>query len=133
MLEPRRKRSSGSQAAEEDLRPSRERARTPLPAANSRLTDAHAAGQFALRERRPAAALSKFLLSRGAWLVLLELTVIRICWTFNFDFSHYLLAGVIWMLGVCMMLYFALLKKSALPPNPFSIRLPITQVLLACA
>lgn len=37
------------------------------------------------------------------------------------------------VLGVCMMLYLALLKKSALPPNPFSIRLPITQVLLACA
>ena len=34
--------------------------------------------------------------------MLLELTVIRICWTFNFDFSHYLLAGVIWMIGWCM-------------------------------
>src|SRR2546425_625221 len=50
------------------------------------------------------AAVSKFLLVRGAWLVLLELTVIRICWTFNFDFAHYLLAGVIWMIGWCMML-----------------------------
>ena len=49
-------------------------------------------------------ALSKFLLLRGAWLVLLELTVVRIAWTFNFDFSHYLLAGVIWMLGWCMIL-----------------------------
>jgi uncharacterized membrane protein len=48
--------------------------------------------------------LSRFLLVRGAWLVLLELTVIRICWTFNFDFSHYLLAGVIWMIGWCMIL-----------------------------
>lgn len=50
------------------------------------------------------AALAKFLLARGAWLVLLELTVIRIAWTFNFDFAHYLLAGVIWMIGWSMML-----------------------------
>jgi uncharacterized membrane protein len=50
------------------------------------------------------AALARFLLTRGAWLVLLELTVIRLSWTFNFDFANYNLAGVIWMLGVCMML-----------------------------
>ena len=50
------------------------------------------------------AALAKFLLARGAWLVLLELTVIRIAWTFNFDFAHYLLAGVIWMIGWSMIL-----------------------------
>jgi len=47
-------------------------------------------------------ALSRFLLIRGAWLILLELTVIRICWTFNFDFAHYLLAGVIWAIGWSM-------------------------------
>ena len=47
--------------------------------------------------------MSKFLLVRGAWLVLLELTVIRVAWTFNFDFANYMLAGVIWMIGVCMM------------------------------
>src|SRR5690242_6566159 len=49
-------------------------------------------------------ALSRFLLTRGLWLVLLELTVIRVAWTFNLDFAHYDLAGVIWMLGWCMVL-----------------------------
>jgi uncharacterized membrane protein len=48
--------------------------------------------------------LSKYLVTRGAWLVILELTVIRVAWTFNFDFRDYLLAGVIWMLGICMIL-----------------------------
>lgn len=47
-------------------------------------------------------SLSKFLAERGLWLVLLELTVLRVCWTFNFDFQHYLLAGVIWMIGWSM-------------------------------
>ena len=35
--------------------------------------------------------------------------------------------------GVCMILIFALRKKSAEPPRPLSILDPITQVLFACA
>src|SRR5947208_13850182 len=54
--------------------------------------------------------LSRFLFVRGVWLVLLELTVIRVCWTFNFDFAHYLLAGVIWVIGWCMILMAALVR-----------------------
>ena len=54
--------------------------------------------------------LSRFLLVRGIWLVLLELTVIRICWTFNLDFANYLLAGVIWVIGWCMVLMAALVR-----------------------
>ena len=53
---------------------------------------------------------SRFLLVRGAWLVLLELTVIRVGWTFNFDFQHYLLAGVIWAIGWCMILLALLVR-----------------------
>jgi len=49
-------------------------------------------------------ALARYLISRGLILVLLELTVIRVAWTFNFHFGEYLLAGVIWMLGWCMVL-----------------------------
>ena len=48
--------------------------------------------------------LARFLASRGLWLVLLELTLLRFAWTFNFDYAHYSLAGVIWMLGWCMVL-----------------------------
>ena len=52
--------------------------------------------------------LPRFLLTRGAWLVFLELTVLRVAWTFNFDFGSYLLAGVIWAIGWCMILLAAL-------------------------
>ena len=51
---------------------------------------------------------SKFLFTRGAFLVLLEPTLIRLSWTFSLDYSQFLLAGVIWMLGVCMILMAAL-------------------------
>jgi uncharacterized membrane protein len=53
-------------------------------------------------------ALSSYLVTRGLILVVLELVVSRIAWTFNFDFGAYLLAGVIWMLGWCMVLLAAL-------------------------
>lgn len=48
------------------------------------------------------AALSRFLAVRGLWLVLLELTFMRWAWTFNADLVNYNLAGVLWMLGWCM-------------------------------
>ena len=51
---------------------------------------------------------STFLLTRGALLILLEPTLIRLSWTFSLDYSQFLLAGVIWMLGVCMVLMAAL-------------------------
>jgi uncharacterized membrane protein len=57
-------------------------------------------------ENKPA--LARWLLVRGLWLVLLELTVIRFAWTFNFDYAHYVLGGVIWSLGWCMVLMSAL-------------------------
>jgi uncharacterized membrane protein len=49
-------------------------------------------------------ALSGFLITRGIFLVVLELTLLRFCWTFNLNFGQFMLAGVIWMLGWCMVL-----------------------------
>ena len=44
--------------------------------------------------------LAKFLLTRGLWLVLLELTLLRFSWTFNFDYANFTFAGVIWVSGL---------------------------------
>ena len=52
----------------------------------------------------------RFLLTRGLWLVLLELTVLRVAWTFNFEFMRYDLAGVIWVIGWCMVLLALLVR-----------------------
>jgi uncharacterized membrane protein len=54
--------------------------------------------------------LSRFLLIRGTWFILLELTFLRVAWTFNFDFEHYEMAGVIWVIGCCMILMAGLVK-----------------------
>jgi uncharacterized membrane protein len=59
---------------------------------------------------RRHAGLSKFLITRGAWLIFLELTFLRVAWTFNFDFRHYEMAGVIWVIGCCMILMAGLVK-----------------------
>jgi uncharacterized membrane protein len=56
--------------------------------------------------------LSRFLLTRGLWLVLLELTYFHVAWTFNFQFMQYELAGVIWVIGWCMILMAALVRLS---------------------
>jgi len=49
-------------------------------------------------------AVARYLFVRGLLLIALELTVLRLAWTFNLDFAHYNLAGVLWMLGWCMIL-----------------------------
>jgi uncharacterized membrane protein len=47
--------------------------------------------------------LAWFLLSRGLWLALLELTVVRVSWMFNFDPLHHG-PGVFWAIGWSMVL-----------------------------
>lgn len=67
---------------------------------------------FHARKLGDTKALARYLITRGAVLVLLELTFVRVAWTFNFAFDEYLLAGVLWMLGVCMILLAFLVRFS---------------------
>jgi uncharacterized membrane protein len=54
--------------------------------------------------------LAKFLVTRGLLLVLLELTVVRCSWMFNFDFVNFTFTGVIWTLGWGMVILAAFLR-----------------------
>ncbi|HEX6884429.1 MAG TPA: heparan-alpha-glucosaminide N-acetyltransferase domain-containing protein, partial [Planctomycetota bacterium] len=67
------------------------------------------AGTSAFLHGRRRPGLARFLVTRGLWLVLLELTLLRWCWTFNLEFGR-LMAGVIWALGWCMVLLAGLVK-----------------------
>ena len=62
---------------------------------------------LALR-RRSVAGLSRFLLTRGLWLIFLELVVVRcLGWQFNFDY-HLTAVTVLWALGWAMIVLSAL-------------------------
>lgn len=65
------------------------------------------------RKLADSRALTRYLVTRGLLLVLLELTVIRLAWTFNLDYAGFTLAGVIWMLGWCMVLLAGLVRLPA--------------------
>jgi uncharacterized membrane protein len=65
---------------------------------------------FLHRERVAGRGLARWLLVRGLVLVLAELTVIRLFWTFNVGFDRYLLAGVLWMIGWCLVLMIPIVR-----------------------
>lgn len=48
------------------------------------------------------AELSRFLWTRGLWLILLEFTIVRFAIVFNFDYTFFGMAQVIWVIGVSM-------------------------------
>jgi len=56
---------------------------------------------LSLSRGKTKAELSRFLLTRGLWLVFLELTVVRFAWRFNLDYTQ-TIGQVIWAIGWSM-------------------------------
>jgi uncharacterized membrane protein len=61
-----------------------------------------------MSQRCSRAELSRFLFARGLWLVVLEVTLMSLVWTFNFRYEQGLFLQVIWAIGVSMMVLAAL-------------------------
>jgi uncharacterized membrane protein len=70
-------------------------------------------GAYLSLRRRTTGNLSRFLLTRGLWLIALELTVMRFFWQFNADYRLTVLT-VLWALGWAMIVLAALVH---LPPR----------------
>lgn len=68
---------------------------------------------LSLRRRGSIGALSRFLVTRGLWLILLELTIGRFFWQFNLDYRVTMLT-VLWAFGWSMLVLAALVH---LPPR----------------
>ena len=67
-------------------------------------------GAFLSLKRKSSAELSRFLLTRGLWLIFLELTLFRcLALQFNFDY-HVTLLNVLWALGWSMITLSALVR-----------------------
>jgi uncharacterized membrane protein len=58
-------------------------------------------GAFLALGRRTTGELSRFLLTRGLWLMVLDATALRFAWQFNLDYRVTIL-NVIWALGLSM-------------------------------
>jgi uncharacterized membrane protein len=59
---------------------------------------------YLLSRHKTRAETSRFLLSRGLWLVVLEFSVVNFVWTFNLDYRGGLTMQVIWVIGASMCL-----------------------------
>lgn len=63
---------------------------------------------FYLQHGRTKGQLSTFLITRGLWLVFLELTLMQLAYNFNFSTANPIFLLVLYVLGVCMIILAAL-------------------------
>lgn len=65
---------------------------------------------FLMAQRLSRAELSRFLLTRGLWLVFLELTVVNLAFTFDVSYANGIFFQVIWAIGASMLVLAALIR-----------------------
>lgn len=79
-------------------------------------------GAYLQRARgKPTGELSRFLLTRGLWLVVVELTLVKIGFTFNLDWSYLGVFQVIWAIGVSMIVLAALVHLPTAAVGAFGV------------
>ena len=64
-------------------------------------------GAFLYGQRHSRSELTRFLWTRGMWLILLEFTIVGTAWSFQVPFGFF---GVIWALGASMVLMAAIVR-----------------------
>ncbi len=64
-------------------------------------------GAYLYGQRRTPGELSRFLWTRGVWLIVLEFTVVGTAWSFQIPFGFF---GVIWALGASMIVMAAIVR-----------------------
>jgi uncharacterized membrane protein len=67
-------------------------------------------GEGGWQNGRTRGQLSTFLVTRGLWLIVLELTVMRLAYNFNFDQNVPFFLLVLWGLGLCMVVLAAVVR-----------------------
>ncbi|BAV05133.1 hypothetical protein FLA_1140 [Filimonas lacunae] len=75
-----------------------------------------------LSKGKSKAAQSRFLLTRGLWLVFAEITLVNIGWSFDIS-MHFLVLGVIWVIGWSMIILAALIYVKPLYVGCFGLLL----------
>lgn len=68
------------------------------------------ASAWMVGRRKGVPYLSRYLLTRGLWLVFLELTVVNFGWYWNLRYEHGFVAQVIWAIGLSMMVLAGLVR-----------------------
>jgi len=84
-------------------------------------------GAFLYGRRHTPAELSRFLWTRGLWLIALEFTAVGTAWTFQIPFGFF---GVIWALGACMVILAAVVRLPMRWIGVLSIGMIVTHNLL---
>jgi uncharacterized membrane protein len=87
-------------------------------------------GAYLSRRKKTKRELSRFLVTRGLWLIFLELVVVRcLGWQFNFDY-HLTILNVLWALGWAMIVLSALVYLPAWMVGTFGVVMIATHNLL---